>query len=337
MGAIVEFKAVTDLAAQYGLDASAFITTVRAVAMPKDHTDQELVSCLLVAHEHGLNPLTKEIFFMRTRAGIQPIVSVDGWMRKCNEHPQFDGVEFEDVKDDNKIIAMTCKMFRKDRKHPIAVTEYLDECLAGGGAVWKTHPKRMLRNRSYCQAARMAFGFAGIMEPDEFNQWQANPDLQDPIDITPPDPRGGDQIDMRGETRKRPASGAFKDTGGAERFKELSAALEAAATVDELQKCFDAFCIDGTAWAAFPAGWARLLQEAYYHRKLALEKTVMPDEPDEQLADQDGFISAIEESLAAADTDDLIKEVIDCNADLIPRLSPANRLKVARLYQEAMQ
>ena len=41
MGAIVEFKAVIDLATQYGLDASAFITTVRAVAMPNDHTDQE--------------------------------------------------------------------------------------------------------------------------------------------------------------------------------------------------------------------------------------------------------------------------------------------------------
>ena len=335
MGAIVEFKAVTDLATQYGLDAGAFITSVRAVAMPKDHSDQELVSCLLVAREHGLNPLTKEIFFMRTRTCIQPIVSVDGWIRKCNEHPQFDGVEFEDERDGAKIVAMTCKMYRKDRTRPVAVTEYLDECLAVGGAVWKTNPKRMLRNRTYCQAARMAFGFAGIMEPDEFQQWQDNPQLQEPIDITPPDPRNGEQLVMRGETRKRPSSGAFKDTGGADKFNALSAELESAETVDELEKCYDAFALDGTPWAAFPAGWARLLQERYYYRKVALETPAEPE--DEPLADQDGFLASLEESLNCAGTTAEVKEIIECNADLTLRLSPANRLKVARMYEGAMQ
>ena len=151
MNAIVKFDAVTDLAAKYGLDASAFVLTMKAVAMPAQHSDQELVSCLLVAHEHGLNPLTKEIYFMRGKAGIQPIVGVDGWIRKCNEHPQFDGVEFEEHRDGGNITAMTCRMYRKDRGRPISVTEYLDECSAGG-PVWKTHPKRMLRNRTYCQA-----------------------------------------------------------------------------------------------------------------------------------------------------------------------------------------
>ena len=230
---------------------------------------------------------------------------------------------------------MTCKMYRKDRTRPVAVTEYLDECLAVGGAVWKTNPKRMLRNRTYCQAARMAFGFAGIMEPDEFQQWQDNPQLQEPIDITPPDPRNGEQLVMRGETRKRPSSGAFKDTGGADKFNALSAELESAETVDDLEKCYDAFALDGTPWAAFPAGWARLLQERYYYRKVALETPAEPE--DEPLADQDGFISAIEESIAAAVTVDEIKEIIECNADLVPRLSPENRLTVARIYEGAMQ
>lgn len=330
MNAIVKFDAVTDLAAKYGLDASAFVLTMKAVAMPAQHSDQELVSCLLVAHEHGLNPLTKEIYFMRGKAGIQPIVGVDGWIRKCNEHPQFDGVEFEEHRDGGNITAMTCRMYRKDRGRPISVTEYLDECSAGG-PVWKTHPKRMLRNRTYCQAARMAFGFAGIMEPDEFQQWQDTPE---PIALESADPRDGAQLNIKGEARKRPASGAFKETGGAEKFNALTAEIESAATLDELRKCYDAFCLDGMPWATFPSGWARLLQDAYHYRMKALEQD---DNTDEPLADQDGLIAAIEEALAIAGTPDEIKEIIDGNADLVQRCSPENRRAIAEMYEGAMQ
>jgi len=35
----------------------------------------------------------------------------------------------------------------------------------------------MLRNRTICQGARVAFGFAGIMDRDEFDQWQAMKDV----------------------------------------------------------------------------------------------------------------------------------------------------------------
>jgi len=171
--AVITLPAIQKLAEQYDLSAAHFAFTFRTVAMPQPHTDQEFVSCCLVAREHGLNPLTKEIYFMKTKGGaIQPIVSVDGWVRKCNEHPQFDGLEFEDINDDKgKPIAVTCTIYRKDRTKPTRVTEYLEEC--GGGAVWKTHPRRMLRHRALTQAARYCFGFAGVMDRDEFDQWEA--------------------------------------------------------------------------------------------------------------------------------------------------------------------
>lgn len=171
--------AIIEMADTYKLDARAFVFTFRAVAMPKDHTDAEFVSCCLVAKEHGLNPLTKEIYFMRTKAGvIQPIVSVDGWIRKLNEHPQFDGLEFDDHMDDaGKITSITCTIYRKDRTRPTKVTEYLDECLAAGGPAWKSSPKRMLRHRTLTQGARYAIGFAGVMDRDEFEAWQSMRDV----------------------------------------------------------------------------------------------------------------------------------------------------------------
>lgn len=166
--------AVINLSETYGVTPYDLIGTFGIVAMPEKYSKAELVSCLIVANEHGLNPLTKEIYFMRTKAGqIQPIVGVDGWLRKCNEHPAFDGIEFE-YQDNEKgePVTTTCIIHRKDRSRPTRVTEFIDECVKVGGSVWKTNPRRMLRNRSITQCARIAFGFSGIMAPDEFDAWQ---------------------------------------------------------------------------------------------------------------------------------------------------------------------
>lgn len=195
MGKISEQGAIVALAETYDLEPLAFMTTFQQVAMPDKYTDAEFVSCCLVAKEHGLNPLTKEIYFMRDKNGkIQPIVGVDGWIKKCNEHPQFDGMDFEDTFDEQgEIISVKCVIFRKDRKHPTAITEYLKECLQirTKPGPWQTHRIRMLRHRAICQCARVAFGFAGVMMPDEFEQWHN--DVSQMKDITPPDP---DQVQL---------------------------------------------------------------------------------------------------------------------------------------------
>lgn len=179
--------AIIDKAAEtYGMNGNEFVYTLKATSViPKEAKDAEVVSCIMVAHEHGLNPLTREIYFMRTKAGgIQPIVSVDGWIKKCNEHPKFDGMEFTDTLDDaGKLVSITCTIYRKDRSHPTSATEYMSECRRKSDkpTPWDSHPNRMLRHKALIQCARIAFGFAGIMEPDEFAQWQ-----EGIKDITPP-------------------------------------------------------------------------------------------------------------------------------------------------------
>lgn len=167
------------MSARYGLAPDVFERTMAAVAMPQkngkpDCTREELISCLVVANEHDLNPLTKEIYFMRTKGGaIQPIVSVDGWLKKLNSHPDFDGMEFVDhLDDDGAMTACTVKIYRKDRNRPVEVTEYMEEC-KGTSDAWKKTSRRMLRHRTLTQGARYAVGFAGVMDFDEFQQWQA--------------------------------------------------------------------------------------------------------------------------------------------------------------------
>jgi phage recombination protein Bet len=158
---------IDGLARHYSMEKGAFLQVMKATIMKGANiSNEDIAAFCLVAKEHGLNPFTKEIFAFPTGGGIQPIVSVDGWMKLINAHPDFDGMEFVDEMQGEKLVSITCKMFRKGRAHPVSVTEYMSECFRPT-PTWKQWPARMLRHKAAIQAARYAFGFAGIMEPDE--------------------------------------------------------------------------------------------------------------------------------------------------------------------------
>lgn len=155
------------MASRFGMEAAAFEATVRATCGCAGATREEFAAFLLVANEYGLNPVTREIYaFPKKGGGIQPIVGVDGWMRMANAHPEFDGLEVDFQHDDaGKLLSATARVHRKDRTHAVVVTEYLAECYRNTDP-WKM-PHRMLRHKAAIQGIRYAFGFAGIMEPDE--------------------------------------------------------------------------------------------------------------------------------------------------------------------------
>ena len=143
-------------------DGADLIHTLKATAFKGDVTDAQMTALLVVANQYGLNPWVKEIFaFPDKQNGIVPVVGVDGWSRIMNEHPQFDGMEFE--QDDQ---SCTCIIYRKDRSRPVRVTEFMAECKRGTGP-WSSHPRRMLRHKAMIQCARLAFGFGGIYDQDE--------------------------------------------------------------------------------------------------------------------------------------------------------------------------
>ena len=144
-------------------DPAALIGVLKATAFKGQVSDAQMTALLVVANQYGLNPWTKEIYaFPDRNNGIVPVVGVDGWSRIINSHPQFDGMDFEQDED-----SCTCVIYRKDRKYPVKVTEYMVECRRDGVGPWKSHPKRMLRHKAMIQCARLAFGFVGIYEQDE--------------------------------------------------------------------------------------------------------------------------------------------------------------------------
>jgi phage recombination protein Bet len=153
-------------AGRYEVEPEKLLTTLKATCFKSDKviSNEQMMSLLIVAEQYNLNPFTKELFaFDDKKGGIVPFVSVDGWARIVNEHPQFDGVEFDLDPDEE---AITCTLHRKDRSHPTVITEYLAECKRNTGP-WQSHPRRMLRHKALIQCARLAFGFAGIHDQDE--------------------------------------------------------------------------------------------------------------------------------------------------------------------------
>lgn len=158
---------LVDMADRYQMNPAAFEATLRSTVMPQNVTREQFAAFLMVAKKYNLDPITKQIYaFPAKGGGIQPVVSIDGWMTLINSHPQFDGMEFDDVLDGGKLIAITCRMFRKDRSHPVSVTEYMSECNRATDT-WKKWPARMLRHKAAIQAARYAFSFSGIIDEDE--------------------------------------------------------------------------------------------------------------------------------------------------------------------------
>lgn len=153
------------LAKNLGMDGEGteLIATLKATAFKGQVSDAQMAALLLVANQYGLSPWTKEIYaFPDKNNGIVPVVGVDGWSRIINNHNQFDGMEFAQDEE-----SCTCIIYRKDRNHPIKVTEYMAECKRANVGPWQSHPRRMLRHKAMIQCARLAFGYGGIYDQDE--------------------------------------------------------------------------------------------------------------------------------------------------------------------------
>lgn len=178
---------VAKVADRYGVDGDKLLSTLKQTAFRQkagtEITNAQMMALLVVADQYRLNPFTKEIYAFEDKGAIVPIVSVDGWSRIINEHPELDGIEFNYsdeivTPEGGKPCPEWCEVVihRKDRARPTVVREYLDEVYrppsrrrdgSTYASPWQTHTKRFLRHKTLIQGSRVAFGFAGIFDQDE--------------------------------------------------------------------------------------------------------------------------------------------------------------------------
>jgi phage recombination protein Bet len=177
------------LASRFNIEPTKLLEVLRGTVIKPDRngkaaTNEEIAAFCIVADQYGLSPFTREIHaFTSGDKGVVPIVGIDGWTKIVNTRGDFDGLEFDDVSDEQGgPVAVTCRMFVKGRTHPVAVTERFSECKRNS-IPWQTMPWRMLRHKAYMQAARYAFGLAGIYDEDEARDIVKNAKRGEPVEV----------------------------------------------------------------------------------------------------------------------------------------------------------
>lgn len=160
---------------------------------PQTATNEEMVYCMNIAKNMGLNPITKEIFFVPRKSNvngrwiekIEPMLGRDSYIKVAHSTGLFAGIETDSKiatapmiidgrwQESSDLIA-TCRVWRKDTEKPFVVTvaysEYVQNTKDGiPTKFWKEKPDTMLKKVAESQALRKAFSINGAYSIEEVN------------------------------------------------------------------------------------------------------------------------------------------------------------------------
>ena len=156
------------MAERYGMTEKGFMQILSKTVMPKQATPEQAAAFLLICERYELDPFASEVYAFPANGTVKALVGVDGYVTIANRNPNFDGITYEELRSESgDLEGISCSVFRKDRKQPTVVTEYMSEC-RGNSPIWKKMPSRMLRHKATIQSIRLAFGLSGLGDVDEY-------------------------------------------------------------------------------------------------------------------------------------------------------------------------
>jgi hypothetical protein len=120
------------------------------------------VQLLRLANKYQLDPLSDEIALLQNQdQTYQSFITIDGWSKLINNHPQYAGMSLRDSTEliDGIPTWIECTIYRNDRILPIVIKEYFEEVKTDHSS-WQQMPRRMLRHRVIQQCARLALGIS---------------------------------------------------------------------------------------------------------------------------------------------------------------------------------
>jgi phage recombination protein Bet len=144
-------------------DTPEMIRTLKET-VAKGATDAQFRMFLEVCRATGLNPFLKEIWYV---PGVGVMAGRDGYLRKANEHPMFDGIETRVERDAQGVpIKAVCSVWRKDRAHPTTCEAYYDE-YKKTGPTWNTYKSAMIAKVAEVLALKRSFSINGVVTEEE--------------------------------------------------------------------------------------------------------------------------------------------------------------------------
>jgi phage recombination protein Bet len=160
----------------------------------KGASDDELKLFVYLCNEYSLDPLKKEIYFLKYAGRTTIITSRDGYLKIANCHDQFDGIESDVVyqgdkltkRDDGslhieyslehlafdkaKLSGAFCSVFRKDRKKATTVFVSLKDYFKKDAPIWGQYVHAMILKVAEAMALKRAFSISGLVTREEIEK-----------------------------------------------------------------------------------------------------------------------------------------------------------------------
>lgn len=169
------------------------IDFIKKQMFPVGASVKDIDFCLKVSQQLGLNPITKEIFFVERKSQVngqwvskvEPLVSRDGLLSMAHKSGKFGGIEVtSQIKETPKLVngiwenkkdlVAKAIVYRTDTQKPfiseVAYSEYVQKTKEGQPTkFWSEKPDTMIKKVAEAQALRKAFNINGIYTIDEID------------------------------------------------------------------------------------------------------------------------------------------------------------------------
>lgn len=157
-------------------------------------TESELKVFLYLCQEYDLDPLKKEIYFLKYNGRAATLTSRDGYLKIANLNKNFDGLESDVVYqgdklvkredgsihieygdahlafDKSKLAGAFCNVFRKDRKKATAVFVSIKDYYKKGAPIWEQYVNAMILKVAEAMALKRAFAISGLVTKEEIDK-----------------------------------------------------------------------------------------------------------------------------------------------------------------------
>lgn len=167
------------------------LAVIKKQFFPAGGTPAEQQYCFAVAKELGLNPITREVFFVPRKQKvngqwvekIEPMVGRDGFLSIAHRSSQLAGMETTaGIREVPRLVGgkwqfqqdlvAECTVWRKDSEKPFTVqvsySEYVQKNNEGHPTkFWSEKPETMLKKVAESQCLRKAFNIHGVYSPEE--------------------------------------------------------------------------------------------------------------------------------------------------------------------------
>jgi phage recombination protein Bet len=154
-------------------------------------TDDEFKTFMYLCKTYDLDPLKKEIYFIKYGSKTTILTSRDGYLKIANLNENFDGIESDLVyqgdvltkRDDgslhiaygqehltfdkSKLTGAFCSVFRKDREKATTVFVSIKEYYKKEAPIWQQYTNAMILKVAEAMALKRAFAISGLTTKEE--------------------------------------------------------------------------------------------------------------------------------------------------------------------------